>query len=514
MPSAYDYNQKYEESSISESKNIKSEEESTVKDKSSKDYLDVDFSISSDEETEQFNHKSMLKKSKTQYAPKENKMREYHFKRDRVESDDSVAEKFSSNKRLLPPLAKRNNLKSNFDYSDLDQAYDIEKEPKTTKAAQRKGSGLFKAKIDKNIKLQREPEEWEMPDYEKSYYVNADHFYIKKAYVVDSVCKLKGSQADYDKWKLKSMKRSLKFDAEFDKFLIFTMFKRRVFEIPTNPSMYIPSDKRIEQSMLRKNLKAYYSASTSDNQELNEDKSPKTDKNGSIYTPIEIKSHMNDRAKMILLSLDFTMVEFWDILFKFLSQLDKNQIGTVTDSELAAILHRFSGEDLLGISKTKTLLDWIEVKLSKEKIIKLDPKFKDNRRFRNKVFSKIFSKFQFKNDAEEVSFNVISPLIFLLLLWKECKEIDKCTKVYSKYHNKLKGLFVKHGLSQLILLLLFLILFLDENNLTEQNITYRMVEKVLSEPQNLSQDGLTYKQIDQILKSVKKRMSVNYVINK
>lgn len=310
MPSAYDYNQKYEESSISESKNIKSEEESTVKDKSSKDYLDVDFSISSDEETEQFNHKSMLKKSKTQYAPKENKMREYHFKRDRVESDDSVAEKFSSNKRLLPPLAKRNNLKSNFDYSDLDQAYDIEKEPKTTKAAQRKGSGLFKAKIDKNIKLQREPEEWEMPDYEKSYYVNADHFYIKKAYVVDSVCKLKGSQADYDKWKLKSMKRSLKFDAEFDKFLIFTMFKRRVFEIPTNPSMYIPSDKRIEQSMLRKNLKAYYSASTSDNQELNEDKSPKTDKNGSIYTPIEIKSHMNDRAKMILLSLDFTMVEF------------------------------------------------------------------------------------------------------------------------------------------------------------------------------------------------------------
>ena len=55
---------------------------------------------------------------------------------------------------------------------------------------------------------------------------------------------------------------------------------------------------------------------------------------------------------------------------------------------------------------------------------------------------------------------------------------------------------------------------MDPKDLTKKWITFRMVEKVLNDQRISKPEILNYKQINIILKSVKKRMQVDYITNK
>ena len=95
---------------------------------------------------------------------------------------------------------------------------------------------IFKLKSRREHSFKKEitmriPKEWEMHQFENSEYLNSMHYYLKRAYAVDSIImNKKNINEALEKHKYSIIERQQMFDFAFNKYIDFLILKRWVYE--------------------------------------------------------------------------------------------------------------------------------------------------------------------------------------------------------------------------------------------------------------------------------------------
>ena len=95
---------------------------------------------------------------------------------------------------------------------------------------------ILKLKSQRGCSFKKElamriPKEWEMHQFNKSEYLNSMHYYLKRAYAVDSIIMNKKNVNDIlEKYKFDIVERQHLFDNAFNKYIDFYIIKRTLYE--------------------------------------------------------------------------------------------------------------------------------------------------------------------------------------------------------------------------------------------------------------------------------------------
>eukprot|EP00347_Sterkiella_histriomuscorum_P000835 403374334 len=205
-----------------------------------------------------------------------------------------------------------------------------------------------------------------------------------------------------------------------------------------------------------------------------------------------------EKPLLIMFIQAFKIEEIHQMFMKFYQQFDVDESLTFQQEEVTQIVEIYA--EKMGKQRIKNILQYTGVKFDSGIMTLFKEGGYSNQAFTPDIYERFFEILA--SDGEDfVHFNNILPYLMTFFLFSQFQAIKDRRKMFEQvlgegaYKVGLFRSFQKYGLKN--------------NQLEDQVITYRMVEKVVVEMRTIYQSSFGFDQIELVLRQVRNRMKVD-----